>query len=99
MQVNSAVNSAMFGYQKASENLTSSAQNIATVTANSGMSMTATDEITNAASVINDVSTINNVDLNTELLNMNTALYNGMASLKVLDTADEILGTTIDVSI
>lgn len=58
MQVNSAVNSAMFGYQKASENQTSSAQNIATVTANSGM-----------------------------------------ASLKVLDTADEILGTTIDVSI
>ena len=96
MQVNSALNSAMLGYQRANEGLESAAQNIAVATTNNSTPVSA---IANAEQIITPPPSRDNIDVNTELLTMNTALYNGMASLKVIDTADEIIGTSIDVSV
>lgn len=100
MQVNSAVNSAMFGYQKATESLDNTAQNLAVAASNNSMPADKTPSTTALqAPSIETNPRAKNIDINTEQLNLNSALYNGMASLKVLDTADEVMGTTIDVSV
>lgn len=77
MQIDSAISSAVLGYNRATQQLDNAAQSLA-VEAEKASPMSTT------------------TDINTELLTMHTAMYNGMASLNVLRTADEMLGTTID---
>ena len=100
MQVNSTVNNAMLGYQRATGNLDNAAQKL---------SQRATDlnplpssEAENTTLAKNHSATSSppaTQSINTELLNMHTAMYNGLAALQVLRTADDMLGTSIDVAI
>lgn len=99
MQVNSALNSAMLGYQRANNSLENAAQNVAVATTASASPTNSSVDALASEPSASDAVVRNNIDLNSELVSMNTALYNGTASIKVLDTADEVLGTSIDVSV
>lgn len=86
MQVssNSAFYSGVSGLNRSFEQLNSSASNIASLTMVSSSDSTSMDT--------------NQVSLTDELVNLKVAEQQGKVSAKVIDTADKMLGSLIDIS-
>lgn len=104
MQVNSAMNSGLLGYQRATEQIDNTAQNIAIETTNSAPNKplqvnTTESKPDTAANTYASPNTYVHPNSNIELQKVNTAMYNGMASVNVVRAADELMGTSIDVSV
>jgi hypothetical protein len=97
MQVNSTVNTAMLGYQRATNTLDDAAHKLTQQTTD--LSPLPSGMAENSPQAESHTSTPAAESINTELLNMHTAIYNGLASLRVLRTADDMMGTSIDVAI
>ncbi|MFT5879181.1 MAG: hypothetical protein ACI86X_000271 [Moritella sp.] len=106
MQVNSTVNTAMLGYQRATNNLDDAAHKLTQQTRDLSPlpPSTAGDRPLAETSTLAEnhaptSSTPTAESINTELLGMQTAMYNGLAALQALRTADDMMGTSIDVTI
>lgn len=91
MEIQSAFNSGVLGLQKATEEATQAAANIAAET-----------------SVNRDTSSINPIptnseqkipDLNQSIVDLKVAEHQAKASVQVIKTADEVLGTLLDVTV
>jgi len=100
MQVNSTVNTAMLGYQRATNSLDDAAQKLSQQATNlSPLPLGTAETNTQTENSTLTSSTPATESINTELLNMHTSMYNGLAALQVLRTADDMLGTSINVAI
>ncbi|HIP76627.1 MAG TPA: flagellar biosynthesis protein FlgE [Psychromonas hadalis] len=85
MEINSAFNQGVSGFQNASKLINEASVNIASVNVQSkGLSTEGSE---------------NNVSITEELINLKVAEFQAVASAKVISTADEMLGTLIDTSI
>lgn len=98
MQVNSAINSAILGYHQATDKLDNAAQSIVM---QSGSTPPPTGNSVLQSTVNRDhvVPVRSPESINSELINMQTTMYNGQAALKVIKTADDMIGSSIDVRI
>ncbi len=100
MQVNSTVNTAMLGYQRATNSLDDAAQKLSLQATNLSPPPSAAAENSTLSENSPPTSSVAaSESINTELLNMHTSMYNGLAALEVLRSADDMLGTSIDVAI
>lgn len=99
MQVNSAINSAMLGFQQATDKLDNAAQSIAMQSTNNSFPDTEQAVQQGAPSPERPVPVRSPESIHSELINMQTAMYNGQAALKVIKTADDMIGSAIDVRI
>ncbi len=99
MQVNSAINSAMVGYQQATDKLDNAAQSIAMQSTSNNPPYTEKGIHQGPVAPEQPVPVRSPESINSELINMQTAMYNGQAALKVIKTADDMIGSAIDVRI
>ncbi len=106
MEIQSAFNSGVQGFQKASETVTQEASNIAESTAiedaTAVQAAATAPEPESADSSTGgslDSSAGSTPDLNQSLVNLKVAEYQAKASAEVIKTADENLGTLLDVSV
>lgn len=91
MEINSAFSSGVSGFQKASQQITESSERIANQTVQ-GSEISTTTPTINSSREINEPVT-------TELINMKLAEMQAKASTQVISTADEMVGSLIDVSV
>lgn len=93
MQINSAFSSGVYGLNQASQQITESSERIA----NQPMSSEAESQLVNpeGANPNNYVAG----PVTTELVNMKLAEVQAQASTKVIKTADEMVGSLIDVTV
>lgn len=97
MEIQSAFNSGLQGFQNATERADKAASNIASATAFSA-------ENFDQAQVVNDGTIDQNTgsgdlsDLNQEIVDLKVAEYQAKASAEVIKSADESLGTLLDVT-
>ncbi|MCE2573531.1 hypothetical protein [Motilimonas eburnea] len=104
MKIQSAFNIGVEGFQKAQQQVTNSANNIAqqAVANSSGVS-----ETNNAAPLVQDGQTATTLLPNdrtqesviTELVNLKVAEHQAKASAKVITVADEMMGSIIDIKV
>lgn len=98
MNVQSAFNSGVEGFQKATETANQAASSIASAIniqpADFQQEQTATDTNINQHNSAGELS-----DLNQSIVDLKVAEYQAKASAKVVKTADETLGTLLDVSV
>lgn len=99
MQVNSAINSAMLGYQQAMDKLDNAAQSIAMQSSGNSSPNTENSGLQSTVNLEHAVPVRSPESINSELINMQTAMYNGQAAIKVIKTADDMIGSSIDVRI
>ncbi len=98
MEIQSALNSGLQGFQKAQETAEKAAVNIVASTTlpaeqqNISISDEANSEIGNTANS-NDIP-----DLNQEIVNLKVAEFQAKASAEVIKSADDALGTLLDVT-
>ncbi len=98
MEIQSALNSGLQGFQKAQETAEKAAVNIVASTTlpaeqqNISISDEANSEISNTANS-NDIP-----DLNQEIVNLKVAEFQAKASAEVIKSADDALGTLLDVT-
>lgn len=93
MQINSAFSSGVYGLNQASQQITESSERIA----NQPMSSEAVSQLANP-----EGENPNNYvagPVTTELVNMKLAEVQAQASTKVIKTADEMVGSLIDVTV
>lgn len=93
MEIQSAFNSGLQGFQKATEQANKAAENIA---ANTVVSSTDVSEVESEASASSNQSTI--PDLNQSLVDLKVAEHQAKSSARVIESADESLGTLLDVT-
>lgn len=90
MEVQSAFNAGVQGFNKATELATETAGNIVDAT------------VVTPEATASDSSSLNSSqdlpNLNQELVNLKVAEYQAKASAEVIQTADETLGTLLDVT-
>lgn len=87
MQIQSAFNSGLEGFARAENQVNQSANNIATAV------------VKTEASTQAPVAQAEQRDpINQELVNLKVAEHEAQASSKVIQTADDVLGTLIDIS-
>jgi len=98
MEVQSAFNSGVQGFQKATETANQAAASIA-----EAMTITAEDfalgQEANDSTVEQNAKSGDLSDLNQEIVELRVAEYQAKASANVVKTADENLGTLLDVSV
>jgi len=106
VEIQSAFNAGVQGFQKATETVTQEATNIA-----ESVAIEDATAVQAAATAPETESTDNNTgstlasssddtpDLNQSLVNLKVAEYQAKASAEVIKTADENLGTLLDVSV
>jgi len=89
MQLNSAFSSGVYGLNQASQQITESSLSIAN------------QPLQAQSSIIENVNTHSYVSgpVTTELINMKLAEVQAQASAKVITTADEMVGSLIDVTV
>lgn len=92
MDVRSAFNSGIAGFQDASAQVSNSSARIAQVSV--------TDNGNQQASASNSSPAVREpISLTTELVNLKVAEHQAKASAKVISTADEVMGTLINTSV
>jgi hypothetical protein len=96
MEIQSAFNAGVEGFQKANENAYKAAENIAT-------SVGVTPESYSAAPASNSLVTNqtgnNPVNLTQSIVDLRVAEFQAKASAEVIESADENLGTLLDVRV
>jgi flagellar hook protein FlgE len=95
MDVRSAYNSGLTGFQRASAQLNSSSSQIA----QAGMAENTLTENRQASGDLPSSTERTPVSLTTELVNLKVAEYQAKAAAKVISTADEVSGTLINTSV
>ncbi|WP_448212577.1 hypothetical protein [Colwellia sp. MEBiC06753] len=91
MEIQSAFNAGVQGYQNATQQASEAASNIVDATV-------ATQE-DSAVSTNNSAASNQSIpNLNEEIVNLKVAEYQAKASAEVIKTADETLGTLLDVT-
>lgn len=95
MEIQSAFASGVQGFQKATEDASKAAAEIASSTFNSNPSVESqnVDNLQASPSTTQDLP-----DLNQEVVNLKVAEYQAKASAEVIQSADESLGTLLDVT-
>jgi len=89
MEIQSALNAGVAGFNQATETATEAARNIAQETTQPLESTEAPAQPTQAQ----------NVNLTEEIVNLRVAEVQAQASAEVIQTADETLGTLLDVRV
>jgi flagellar hook protein FlgE len=95
MDVRSAYNSGLTGFQDASVQLSNSSSRIAQAGSAENMLM----ENQPTAASVSPSAERTPVSLTTELVNLKVAEFQAKASAKVISTADEVVGTLINTSV
>jgi hypothetical protein len=95
MEVQSAFNSGVQGFQKATESANQAASDIAHSTHVHSEEVQADEGLASAP----NNSSENSPNLNKSIVDLKVAEYQAKASANVIKTADETLGTLLDVSI
>ncbi len=98
MEISSALNSGLQGFQKARETADQAAADIvaSTTLATDQQSITSNSEETNK---LNNQANTNDIpDLNQSIVNLKVAEYQAKASTEVIKSADDALGTLLDVT-
>ncbi len=98
MEIQSAFSAGVQGFQKATETANNAAASIAESTAYSAEDFSIGQE-TNDNTVKENSSAGNLSDLNQSIVELKVAEYQAKASAKVVESADENLGTLLDVSV
>jgi hypothetical protein len=102
MEIPSALNSGLQGFQKAQETAEKAAVNIvaSTTLPAAQQNITISDESSGEVSneVSNEGSSTEIPDLNQELVNLKVAEFQAKASAEVIKSADDALGTLLDVT-
>jgi len=94
MEIQSAFNSGIQGFQKATEQANQAAENIAAeTTANRDESVTTETTSQSLASNTQKIP-----DLNKSIVDLKVAEFQAKSSAQVIKTADEVLGTLVDVT-
>jgi len=94
MEIQSAFNSGIQGFQKATEQANQAAENIAAeTTANRDESVTTETTSQSLASNTQKIP-----DLNQSIVDLKVAEFQAKSSAQVIKTADEVLGTLVDVT-
>jgi hypothetical protein len=94
MEIQSAFNSGIQGFQKATEEANQAAENIAAeTTANRDESVTTQTTSQSLASNTQKIP-----DLNQSIVDLKVAEFQAKSSAQVIKTADEVLGTLVDVT-
>ena len=98
MEIPSALNSGLQGFQKAQETAEKAAVNIVanTTLPAAQQNITISDEA--SGEVSNEGSSTEIPDLNQELVNLKVAEFQAKASAEVIKSADDALGTLLDVT-
>ncbi len=92
MEIQSAFNSGVQGFQKATEEANQAAENIAASTV-------ARDEEISLESSSSGISSETTIpDLNQSIVDLKVAEFQAKASVQVIKSADESLGTLLDVT-
>jgi hypothetical protein len=95
MEIQSAFNSGVQGFQKATEEASQAAANIAAeTTANRDESVIT--ETTTSQTLASNTQKI--PDLNQSIVDLKVAEFQAKSSAQVIKTADEVLGTLVDVT-
>lgn len=94
MEIQSAFNAGVQGFQKATEDATQAAANIAA----SGANQAATSD-NNETTVAQAQSTSNTPSLTESAIDLRVAEFQAKASANVIESADENLGTLLDVRV
>lgn len=95
MEIQSAFNSGVQGFNDATQQASEAAANIVDATVVTQPSATSGEAAENSASLASSQSIPN---LNQELVNLKVAEHQAKASANVIRTADEALGTLLDVT-
>ncbi len=90
MEIQSAFNSGVQGFQKATEEASLAAANIVAATSANR------DENTISQTSMNNTQKI--PDLNQSIVDLKVAEFQAKSSVQVIKTADEVLGTLLDVT-
>lgn len=90
MEIQSAFNSGVQGFQKATEEASQAAANIVAET-----SISRDDSIVSQTSANNEKQI---PDLNQSIVDLKVAEFQAKSSVQVIKTADEVLGTLVDVT-
>jgi len=98
MEVQSAFNAGLEGFQKATEKANEAAENIAVQTSVSSNDYKVNQEDSVLSSDNNQQKT-NLPDINQSIVDLKVAEFQAKASATVISTADENLGTLLDVRV
>lgn len=94
MEIQSAFNAGVQGFQQAKENATQAASDIvASTTLNTEANQTNNTEVTSEVVTQKDAP-----ELNQAVVDLKVAEYQAKSSAEVIKTADETLGTLLDVT-
>ncbi|MBL4822161.1 MAG: hypothetical protein JKX90_01375 [Colwellia sp.] len=95
MEIQLAINAGVQGFQKATEEANQAAANIVAATSANRDESVITQTITSQTST-NDAEKI--PDLNQSIVDLKVAEFQAKSSAQVIKTADEVLGTLVDVT-
>jgi len=95
MEIQSAFNSGLQGFQKATDDATQAAVNIAAQTSGSRDEGSITQTEISQSTVSKEQKI---PDLNQSIVDLKVAEYQAKSSVEVIKTADEVLGTLLDVT-
>ena len=95
MEIQSAFNSGIQGFQKATDDANQAAANIAAET-NASRDESAISQTASSQTVVSKEQNIPN--LNQSIVDLKVAEFQAKSSAQVIKTADEVLGTLVDVT-
>lgn len=100
MEIQSAFNSGIQGFQKATDEASQAAANIVAETSASRdesiISQASTSQASTSQALTNNAQKI--PDLNQSIVDLKVAEFQAKSSVQVIQTADEVLGTLLDVT-
>jgi flagellar hook protein FlgE len=96
MEIQSAFSSGLQGFQKAQDDLSTAAENISASTSVNPEG-SGTVEESNLATTEQNTRVNETPDLSQSVIDLKVAEFQGKASANVIQTADETLGTLLDV--
>ncbi len=94
MEIQSAFNSGVQGFQKATEEANRAAENIVAKTAVADREVS----LESSSSAVSNPNETNIPDLNQSIVDLKVAEFQAKASTQVIRSADESLGTLLDVT-
>lgn len=99
MEIQSAFNAGVQGFQKASEDANKAAENIAASVVESPESYGIAQESNHQVSDVVNQNSDNSVSLTQSVVDLRVAEFQSKASAEVVQSADENLGTLLDVRV
>lgn len=99
MEIQSAFNAGVQGFQKASEDANKAAENIAANVVENSESYGIGQESNNQVSDVANQNSDNSVSLTQSVVDLRVAEFQSKASAEVVQSADENLGTLLDVRV